>query len=388
MSILCDYIEAQAAAKDKEPRDWFKGIVDNAFRCHAATHVGKFTDPGVDSSISIYHKGSQVLPVHGYLCTDSVLCGIDDMVVEGGAAFLPIPKFLTLQLEDGGTVLDHLADGSDYLDDLEKYTDDVEDTKRKLAEVISRAIPEKTADNIRQVYFPVTDGYHLISPLTSSALLFELKVRLEQVWQSALDAKDSKNEHYGEDHGIVSDLTAMGFGGTKPQNVSLLNLNQHQALLLNSCPPVITAREITIPHSSFFSNTLRFWEFREEFARLHKIFKLDLNNVEIRNQRKERTADIIDKVLARVYALRSMDPGWTDRENCRLPQSQKIWLDEKRLDERNSDDAWLKEVSAEFARWFFNAYEKLLKDDRITMGQGEIQIIKNEIAEVLGYDRG
>lgn len=387
MSILCDYIEAQATAKKKEPRDWFKGVVDNAFRCHVATHVGKFTDSGIDSSISIYHKGSQVLPVHGYLCTDSVLCGTD-MVVEGGAAFLPIPKFLTLSLEDGRTVLEHLAENSDYLDDLGKYTENLDDAKGKLASVLSKAIPEKTADNIRQVYFPTGEGYHLISLLTSSALLFELKARLEQVRQSARDAKDPKSERYGEDHGIVSDLTAMGFGGTKPQNVSLVNLYQHQALLLNSCPPVITAREITIPHSSFFYNTLRFWEFREEFARLHKIFRLDLNNVKIRKQRKERTADIIDKVLARVYALRAMDPGWTDRENCRLPQSQKIWLDEKRLDERNSDDAWLKEVSAEFARWFFNAYEKLLKEDRITMGQGEIQIIKNEISEVLDYDRG
>lgn len=387
MSILHDYIETQATAKKKEPWDWFKGVVDNAFRCHVATHVGKFTDPGIASSVSIYHKGSQVLPVHGYLCTDSVLCGTD-MVVEGGAAFLPIPKFLTLPLEDGRTVLDHLADNSACLDDLGKYTEDLDDTKRKLASVLSRAIPEKTADNIRQVYFPTGEGYHLISLLTSSALLFELKARLEQVRQSARDAKDPKSERYGEDHGIVSDLTAMGFGGTKPQNVSLVNLYQHQALLLNSCPPVITAREIRVPHSSFFYNTLRFWEFREEFVRLHKIFRLDLNNVKIRNQRKERTADIIDKVLSRVYALRAMDPGWTDRENCRLPQSQKIWLDEKRLDERNSDDAWLKEVSAEFARWFFNAYEKLLKEDRITMGQGEIQIIKNEISEVLDYDRG
>ncbi len=387
MSILCDYIEAQATAKGKEPRDWFKGVVDNAFRCHVATHVGKFTDSGIDSSISIYHKGSQALPVHGYLCTDSVLCGTD-MVVEGGAAFLPIPKFLTLSLEDGRTVLDHLAENSACLDDLGKYTENLDDTKGKLASVLSKAIPEKTADNIRQVYFPTGEGYHLISLLTSSAILFELKARLEQVRQSARDAKDPKNERYGENHSIVSDLTAMGFGGTKPQNVSLVNNNQKYALLLNSCPPVITAREIRVPHSSFFYNTLRFWEFREEFARLHKIFTQDINNVKIRQERKKRTADIIDKVLTRVYALRAMEPGWTDRENCRLPQSQKIWLDEKRLDERNSGDTWLKEVSTEFARWFFNAYEKLLKEDRITMGQGEIQIIKNEIAEVLDYDRG
>lgn len=406
MSILCDYIEAQAKKRKKDPKKWLKQIVQNTATCRRVTHVGKFTDPGIDSSVSIYHKGSQVLPVHGYLCTDSVgfganlmksdkqskdaftykLCG-QDMVVSS-AKFLSTPKFLTLQLEDGRTVLDHLTDGSDYLNDLGKYTDDIEGTKRKLAEVISRVIPKKTADNIRQVYFPTGEGYHLISLLTSSALLFELKARLEQGRQSAMDAKESKNERYGEDNEIIPDLTAVGFGGNHPKNVSLVNNNQKYALLLNSCPPVIAAREIKIPHSSFFYNTLRFWEFREEFARLHKIFTQDVNNVKIRQERKERTADIIDKVLTRVYALRAMEPGWTDRENCRLPQSQKIWLDEKRLDERNSDDAWLKEVSAEFARWFFNAYEKLLKEDRITMGQGEMQTIKNEIAEVLGYDRG
>lgn len=387
MSILCDYIETQAAAKDKEPRDWFKGIVDNAFRCHVATHVGKFTDPGVDRSISIYHKGSQILPVHGYLCTDSALCGTD-MVVDGGAAFLPVAKFLTLPLEDERTILEHLAENSESLDDLGKYTEDLDDTKRKLASAISEAVPEKTADNIRQVYFPVGDDYHLISPLTSSSLMFELKSRLEQIRQSARDAKDSKNERCGEDHSTISDLTAMGFGGTKPQNVSLVNLYQHHALLLNSCPPLITAREITVPQSNFFSNTLRRWDFREEFARLHKIFTLDLNNLEMRNQRKERTADVIDKVLTRVYALRAMEPGWTDRENCRLPQSQKIWLDDKRLDERNSDDTWLTEVAAEFARWFFNTYEKLLKENSVMMGQGEMQVIKNEITEALAWDRG
>lgn len=405
MSILCDYIETQAKAKKEPPQEWLKQIVENTATCRCVTHVGKFTDSGIDSSISIHHKGKQILPIHGYLCTDSVGFGANlmqsgeqskdsfkfklygqDMVVSS-ASFISTPKFMTLQLEDGRTVLEHVNANSDYIDDLGKYTDDLEKTKSQLKQVIPISLPEKTSGKIRQVYFPVDEDYHLISPLTSSIVLFELKSRLKHMEQSVKDTTNPKN-HSGEGHGIVLDLTAAGFGGAKPQNVSLVNLYQNHVLLLSSCPPVITAREITVPHSNFFSDTLRFRQFKDEFYQLHKIFMEDKNNVKIRNLRKEWTADIIDKVLTQVYVLREIEPGWTERETCRLPPSQKIWLDDKRLDERNSDDTWLTEVSAEFARWFFNTYEKLLKEDRIIMGQEELRTITQEIAEVLRCDRG
>lgn len=386
MSILVEYIKAQAAAKDKTPTDWLKKIVEDAAKCRGVTHIGKFTDPAVDSTVSLFDKSEKTTVLEDYVCTATVLSSTD--MVVSSAAFLPTAKLLMLPLEDGRTFLEHIMAGSEYVDELKPFTDDLEETKKKLECVISGELPQETAENIRQVYFPVGEGYHLLSTLTSSSVLYELKARIQEIERSARAARSKGDDHYGESHALMTDLTAVGFGGTKPQNVSLTNNNQGGiALLLPSCLPTISHRDVVIPRDDFFANTLWHGRFRADFDRLHAIFKLNYNNAEIRELRVERTADIIDKVMMTVYALRELEPGWSEKENNRLPQSQKLWLDEKNAERRNQEDAWIDEIAAEFSRWLLRTYERFHREDRVDLGEEELRAIRLEIKETLLSDR-
>ncbi|MDO4204173.1 MAG: type I-F CRISPR-associated protein Csy1 [Selenomonadaceae bacterium] len=405
MSTLGDYIKEQAGSNNTQK--WVNDILAHVSNCREATHVGKYTHSSTNGSISILDKSEERPQNRGYVCTATTKHKSDIAISD--AKDLPAAKFLNLILEDGRKVSEHFTTGSDYLNELKQYVENFEEIKGKIVRAIAGAAPGETTGNIRQVYFPVGEGYHLLSLLTSSSVLYKMKAVIQQQESVSEKAKDSKNELYRKQYSLIKDLTAIKFGGTQPQNISSLNtkggyediyaeeLNNVTlrinpgggfAYLLSSSPPIIAPRDIIIPRSDFFYNTLRRWQFRNEFDRLHAIFTKERNNAKIRKLRRELTADIIDKVMQFVYALRECEKDWSDREHNHLPRSQKIWLDKKYEEQRNQDDSWIEEVSTDFARWFFRTYEKLHKDDHVKMGQEEMLTIKAEVKEVLKYDRG
>ncbi len=405
MSILGEYIKAQAEADNIQK--WINGILAHVTNCREATHVGKYTYPSTSGSISIFDKSDESPHNRRYVCTATTKHKSDIAISD--AKDLPAAEFLNLILEDGRKVSEHFITGSDAINELKQYVENFEEIKGKIAKAIAGVVPRETTGNIRQVYFPVGDGYHLLSLLTSSSVLYKMKVVIQQQETVSEKVKDSKNELYRKPYSFFRNLTAIKFGGTQPQNISRLNtkggyediyadeLNDANlklnpgggfAYLLSSSPPIIAPRDIVIPRSDFFYNTLRRWQFRNEFDRLHAIFTRERNDAKTRKLRREITADIIDKVMQFVYALRECEEGWSDREHNHLPRSQKIWLDKKYEEQRNQDDLWIEEVSTDFARWFFRTYEKLHKDNHVKMGQEEMLTIKAEVKEVLKYDRG
>ena len=98
---------------------------------------------------------------------------------------------------------------------------------------------------MKQVYFPVGEAqYHLLSILTPSGLITRLKQSVDAMRfsEETKQAKESrkKNEHHEVGYSDIFDLTVTGYGGTQPQNVSVLNSqNAGRAYLLPSCPPVL-----------------------------------------------------------------------------------------------------------------------------------------------------
>ena len=54
---------------------------------------------------------------------------------------------------------------------------------------------------------------------------------------------------------------------------------------------------------------------------------------------------------------------------------------------RQKDKEWLGVISLEFARWIMKTYEQILKDDRITLGDGELLFLQKQVAEVLKEEK-
>ena len=73
--------------------------------------------------------------------------------------------------------------------------------------------------------------------------------------------------------------------------------------------------------------------------------------------------------------LRLAEAGWSIDTN--LPMHQKIWLDESRKEERDTDDNWLNNVSNDFARWFIATYEKILGKKAVTLDDTDLRYLKS-----------
>lgn len=116
-----------------------------------------------------------------------------------------------------------------------------------------------TSSKIKQVYFPVwldDEDYHLLSILTPSGLLFEMRRRIDDIRfsEQTKTLRDLKRKGEYSEVGFkeIYGLTTIGFGGTKPQNISVLNnQNAGKPIYCFLCPSVEYSRN-TFTKNEFF----------------------------------------------------------------------------------------------------------------------------------------
>lgn len=380
MNCLLDYISEEAARKNKTMEEWLMATSINASKCTTSYHIGRFSHPSADVKIS--YEGHNNTP-DGYITTDAVSCTKD--ITVSSAAFLATSKFLMLELEDGKTVLSHFKEDTDKLrQDLSALQIDYTAIRNNILQIKENHIPEATDERIRQVFFPVeNDQYHLLSILPASSLMLEVRKRIRAMETAARAARDKKNEHYGTKYKQILGLTEASFGGTKPQNISTLNnMNGGRAYLLPAIPPRLPQIEILPPKHDFFQS-LHWRDFSSFFYTLHHFYKIKWNNVDIRQDTRSAEDTIIDRVLMRVFLLRSLEPGWSDKEYCHLPHHQKVWLDNLYDEDRRESDTWIGEVAREFTGWILRAYKSTLKKDAFDLSDTEFNALRHRIHNIL-----
>jgi CRISPR-associated protein Csy1 len=364
------------------PHNWLPGAAKRAAQLTIASHPSKFSHPDAKTS-SIIAKNNK--ENDGYLRSGNVDYELD---VFGNAAALDVYKFLSYKMDDGDIILNHLErDSAEIRVEFLAFNLNFEELKKSfLAIKNEKESSVKTDRLVKQIYFPVGDDYHLLSILTPSGLVSQTKNRIDEIRFSEKDkeAKEfrKKNEFYkdGEGYDDLFDLTIMIYGGTKPQNISILNSqNGGRAYLLPSLPPKFEKREVNLPTYNFFENVLQIKDFKNEFSKLARLIKDTRNNKEIRGDRQDLVDKIINKVLEHVTAIKRDNNDWSGGEKyVNLPKSQKIWLDNKHEDERNEDNDWAEEVSYQFAEWIIKTYEKLHNKSFEILGDAEFIYIREE----------
>ena len=371
------------------PQNWLPNAAKRASQLTIASHPSKFSHPDAKTS-SIIAKNNK--ENDGYLRNGNIDCELD---VFGNAAALDVYKFLSYKMSDGNTILSHLEqDSAEIRKEFFAFNLGYEELKKCFLAVKESGDGKddvKTDRLVKQVYFPVDNNYHLLSILTYSGLTTQVKGRIDEMRFSeenkAIKDLRRKNEFYkeGEGYDDLFDLTVMGYGGTKPQNISILNnQNGGRAYLLSSQPPKFEKRDAKLPIDNFFENALWAKNFINEFAALAKLIKDRRNNKEMRNYREELIDKIINKALEYVFSIRNFANGWSNGEQyTNLPLSQKIWLDDFYIDKRNEDEDWADEVSSDFAKWIINTYEGLHKKSYEMLGEAEFYHIKKEIIEYI-----
>lgn len=355
--------------------NWLPDAAKRAGWLSMLSHPGKFTHPSAKTSAIIAE--AQPKP-DGFLRTGNADTDLD---VLGNAAALDVHKFLSLTLTDGQTVLAHLEQTSAAIQtQFELSTLPFSELQQGLLAIKQSSDTAKTSEKIKQVYFPVGDGYHLLSILTPSGLMFKLKeaINVLRFSDEAKQAREDRRHQVHNEQGFAElyNLSVIGFGGTKPQNISVLNnQNGGTAYLLPSLPPQLETRAIQLPKTGFFSDSLYYKHYQDSFKALHRLLMVNHNTIDIRDGRDYWISSIAEQIIEKVWQFRQLPPGWSDATN--LPLAQKIWLDAAYNEQRENQDAWLDEIIRAIADWFRIAYEKTVgKDKAVFLGDVELAHIR------------
>lgn len=300
----------------------------------------------------------------------------------GNAAALDVHKFLSLQMEDGRPLMVHIQEESALTKKLLSFnTSDYAILRDGFLAMVDSGEQEKiTSSKIKQIYFPVDEDYHQLSILSNSGLIYHLKKRIDTVrfGEEVKELREKKRKNEPSDAGFseLYNLTTIGYGGTKPQNISVLNnRNGGKAYLLHAMPPSIEARSIRFPKHDFFQESMKPWEIKEIFHALHTIFTTDYNNHKIREGKYYRYQQLVDRIAEKMWAVRSVADTQYFENSSQLKRYQKIWLLEEFSQTRESEETWLDELTEEIARWIQRGYEKSIGKAFITQGKAEYQDI-------------
>ena len=304
----------------------------------------------------------------------------------GSAGFVPIMKFLCVQMSNGRTVLENIKDDTAEAKELLASSGQNPEILRQqfMAAFSASDGQQITSSKIKQVYFPISDGeYHLLSVLTPSPLVFELKERLIQKRKEAFEKRKQRRDGESvESFSEIYDLTRLKYGGTKPQNISKLNNdNAGMSFLLSSVPPAISALHIRKPKRDFFSECLYVGSFKSQFESLHRMMTAGKQSqIPIERLRKWRDRvirEFVDVIAEKVFILRSQMESAPDT----LTYPQAIWLSQNESERLNAEDnkKWSEEVAKQVKDWIIKSYKNLYKDQQILLGDSESIAIQESI---------
>ncbi len=368
---------------------WLPDAAKRVTQLSMVSHPSKFSHPSAKTSSVIAYCSSNN---DGYLRTGNVNYPLD---VFGNAAAMDVYKFLSLTLADGQTVLTHIENDSEVIKPiLTINTANYDELKQGFISIKQADTSTKTDRLVKQVYFSVEQNYHLLSILTPSGLLTKIKTTLdamrfsETTKEAKAHKKDNKFHPTGFDD--LLDLSVTAYGGTQPQNVSVLNSqNAGRAYLLPSTPPTLQKRDIRLPTYDFFKNSLWRGQFKESFDSLHKLMCLDITNASIKDGINNIIKFIIDQVLEKAFAIRASSIAWSETEHYKqLPLAQRIWLDDIHLEQRENQEMWLEAVSRSFAGWIVHSYEASQKNNgAIILSSTESNHIRLFVEEAISQDK-
>jgi CRISPR-associated protein Csy1 len=360
--------------------NWIVSKSKNAYQIKISTHPSKFSHPDAKTS-NIYFYGTQ--KNDGFLRSGNINSGFD---VFGNAAQMDIFKFLDLCYADK-TILDHIKNQSDEFKEVfnienigfEKIRDD-------FLLVIEISKSQYTSNKVKQIYFPIDKNeYHNLSILTNSFIASELNNKVREIKfsdQTKELKKLRKNNQFSlqkiED---LLNLFKISYGGSNAQNISSINAkNAGKFYLLPSLPPIIEKREIRLPKTDFFHQSLNKYRFKFHFEQLEKLIQDKRNNKPIRDSITNIVGDIADDVIEIIYKIRDLDSGWSEQENYKnLPKNQKILLDNHYLETRASNQESIDDFIEDLARWILACYQKFYPKTAKDFGDDELMGFERRI---------
>ena len=381
-------LELETEANEKfSLAQWLPDAARRAGHLSMVSHPSKFSHPSAKTSAVIAQASLQA---DGYVRTGNVNYPLD---VFGSAAVIDVYKFLALSLSDGKTVLEHLEQETALAQQLLSQAPSVpvSELTSQFLTIKASETQVKTDGLVKQVYFPVDGAYHLLSILTPSGMLTEFKERIDAMRFSdaSKEAREARKHqlYHAQGFNDILDLTVTVYGGSKPQNISVLNnQNSGRSYLLPCKPPKLDHRATRLPSRDFFKQTLFVRDFDVYFKSLFELMALDINNMHIRAGIRKVLHKIVDEVMYRAFCVREFAGGWSQTEHYQaLPKAQQLWLDAALLEKRLEDDEWQEAIAKALRQWLAGEIER--RQNHIKLGDAEQLYLQATIVEVLAADK-
>lgn len=392
--LKSDITEFEAKEVERECEEefslkkWLPHAAKRAGQISISTHPCTFSHPSGRKNkngyvTSVIAESSR--KPDGYLRTGNVYAEADAL---GNAAALDVYKFLSIVTGDDLSVMEHIQQDTELAKSLLNInTESYDSLKVGFMAMASSDEAVVTSSKIKQVYFPVEGDYHQLSILSNSGMIFELRKRIDALRFSdaVKEGRELRrgNAYSESGYSEIYDITTIGYGGTKPQNISVLNnQNGGKAHLLLSVPPIMERREIKFPTKNFFVQSLRHYDFKDILERFDNILKIERDSeIPLDKTRKGRDrclGDILDIVLQKMMALRAVSIQQFRPETSKLPVWQMLWLCEQHEVQRIEKDDWLDTLCDQISHWIHAAYKNVIKKPMI-LGQAERGYIKDFI---------
>lgn len=369
---------AVLCTKDEINR-WITKAAARANQIKFVTHAIKYTHSDAQGT-SVNVKNYKHVD-----CDDSVFYitsfSLKNLKIDavGNAAVLDVAKFLKIENEKK-TLIDLIAEG-DY--SALQFFASSEDQLISWVTGFKKTLETKSLEShvySKQVYFPIgKEQYHILSPLFSTSLATEFyeKVQRSKFGEEEKTIREAKRKSLYSQYNYVSypNMAILSVGGSKPQNISLLNTNRKGKIYLLNCEPPIWKKiaQPPIKQKSIFFN-----EYDRRVYSDIKAFKTYLIEVKdkastkkIRDMHTAFIDKLMDALIVYAAEIQNMEDkkGWS--KDSALPQSQKFWLDPYRGDldfqEERDRDEWQEKVAKQFSMWLMSK----LKSEVISLGETE-----------------
>lgn len=302
----------------------------NTGPCYLATHVAKFTDSNIPATVAWYSEDPKDLD-SPYLSFVSVQTQDVDGIYASAAYCRPVKllcatTYSAWRVDGNEQIRTHLINDDALAKEIfgSSHNATYEETRRILLSIPACPPPKQTSQLLRQIYFPIKEQGtdHLLSVLPSSVLINEMRRRYENRLSSISEAK-KKNEPYS----FMSKPIAVQFGGQYPQNVSAIAFHASHGGFpaFNSCAPNPNFSEENLPYGDFFRWCFHSRHLLDDFLTFFKTCR-QKNYSEKLSCIRARDA-IFDAYIEEIYRLRSLEEGWSAKENLHLPLSQRRILD-------------------------------------------------------------
>ena len=351
-----------------------------------ATHPCKFSNPDVNKETSpVWFLGN--FSADGYVRTGNVKSSFKFDLC-GSATYNPKMGFFDVSMSNGKSVLENIIDntkeGKELLSVAEKNTEELRN--RFLSVFKNIDVDCVTSSKIKQVYFQVSKGqYHLLSLLTPSLLVYELKNRLSKL---VTDSKENKEKiKKGEKTNSfqeIYNLMHLKYGGSKPQNISYLNSkNGGTTRLLLCVPPTIDEINVRLPKTDFFYDCLSSdysefgIDFKSDFKRLSQLMFYKNNSKIPSGKIRKYQNRCLEKIIKSIIEIMLLV-----RENLKdIPESlkseQQIWLNKDENVRNEVANDWKSEIGNCMALWIIL---KLKKGYKVELDDTDLSAVRDVIS--------